>query len=70
MILLHDAPLAKNIQLTVWQAFKVYSKADPMKAFVDIEKRLRAENCNVFLIALVCCAYSSLVLQSLIGFGT
>ncbi|KKA21589.1 Zinc knuckle transcription factor (CnjB) [Rasamsonia emersonii CBS 393.64] len=34
------------------EALKVYSKSDPMKTFVDIEKRLRTEKSNVFLIAL------------------
>ncbi|PCG91900.1 Zinc finger, CCHC-type [Penicillium occitanis (nom. inval.)] len=33
-------------------AFKVYTKAAPEKTFVDIEKQLRAEGANVYLIAL------------------
>jgi hypothetical protein len=31
----------------------VYAKAEPAVTFVDIEKKLRAENANVYLIALV-----------------
>jgi hypothetical protein len=31
----------------------VYSKAEPTKNFVDIEQKLRAEEANVYLIALV-----------------
>lgn len=31
----------------------MYTKAEPSKTFVDIEMKLRAEQANVFLIALV-----------------
>lgn len=35
------------------KALQVYSKAVPDATFVDIEKKLREENFNIFLIALV-----------------
>lgn len=35
------------------KALQVYSKAVPDASFVDIEKKLREENFNIFLIALV-----------------
>jgi len=35
------------------QAFKIYSKAVPQATLVDIEKKMREENFNVYLIAMV-----------------
>ena len=35
----------------------MYAKADPDKTFVDIEKQLRVEGANVYLIALVSTPY-------------
>ena len=35
------------------QAFKVYSKAAPQATLVDIEKKMREEDFNIYLIAMV-----------------
>lgn len=45
-----------------YQAFQVYTKAEPAMTFVDIEKKLRAEKANVYLIALV--SYHNVVVNN------
>lgn len=37
------------------QAFKVYSKAAPQATLVNIEKKMREEDFNIYLIAMVSC---------------
>ena len=40
-------------QFTVYQGIKIYSKAVPQATFADIERKMREDNFNIYLIAMV-----------------